>query len=368
MAPGTKSKEAEAAEEALPAYEAIAGPSSVGDRAGTSTSVHGSLPAHAFEGDAGLPGSTGSYHGGQARASSSAQPSPGAAELPNSTVSDSGPTPSEPFNFPTGGVLPPSYSPPTPSGGQRPIAIPQSSPDKAAPFLQAYPPSLLSYGIPKNTWESFVKTTNAFLTAKVGNQAVQHAADMGRKISDLPKRYSKDTVAQAKQIRRDVSDQAKKGNYIAASVGAIGGSIALPVGTALRIAGAAVMLPMTLMGSIAAKPKTPRERAAAYVAAANGKWFHGRGLDARLLDSEELAEAVGLPPGHLADLAREHRKGGAQAQMAALGGWIADVEVGAAESIVTLDWGARTLWLVVLSGVPVTETAKGKEKGQAATA
>ncbi|KAK7924229.1 hypothetical protein PG985_006283 [Apiospora marii] len=342
MAPSTRSKEAEAAEEALPAYEAIAGPSSAGDRVGASSSAQ----------------------------PSSAQPSSGAAELPraNSGVQGpTGPTPSEPFNFPTGDALPPSYSPPTPPGGQRPIAIPQSSPDKAAPFLQAYPPSLLSYGIPQNTWESFVKTTNAFLTAKVGDQAVQHAADMGRKISDLPKRYSKETVAQAKQIRRDVSEQAKKGNYIAASVGAIGGSITLPVGAALRIVGAAVTLPMALMGSIAAKPKTPRERAAAYVAAANGKWFHGRGLDARLLDSAELAEAVGLPPGHLADLAREHRKGGAQAQMAALAGWIADVEVGAAESIVTLDWGAKTLWLVVLSGVPVTEedteTAKGKEQG-----
>lgn len=213
-----------------------------------------------------------------------------------------------------------------------------------------------------------MKTTNAFLTAKVGDQAIQHAADMGRKISDLPKRYGKETVAQAKQIRRGVSDQVKKGNYIAAGVGAIGGSITLPVGTALRIVGAAATLPMALMGSMSAKPKTPRERAAAYVAAANGKWFHGRGLNARLLDSDELAEAVGLPLGHLADLAHEHRKGGAQAQMAALGGWVADVEVGAAESIFTLDWGARTLWLVVLSGVPVTETAKGKEKSNATTA
>ncbi|KAK8050091.1 hypothetical protein PG994_011821 [Apiospora phragmitis] len=361
MAPGTKSKEAEAAEEALPAYEAVARPSSVSDRAGASSF------AHTSSGPAELP----AYHGDQDRASSSAQASTSAAELAGSTVSDSGGqglTPSEPFNFPTGDALPPSYSPPTPPGGQRPIAIPQSSPDKTAPFLQAYPPSLLSYGIPNNTWTSFVKTTNAFLTAKVGDQAIQHAADMGRKISDLPKRYGKETVAQAKQIGRNVSGQAKKGNYISAGMGALGSAIALPVGTALRIVGAAVTLPFAMAGSIAAKPKTPRERAAAYVAAANGRWFHGRGLDARLLDSEELADAVGLAPGRMADLAREHRKGGAQAQMADLGEWIADVEVGAAESIVTLDWGARTLWLVVFAGVPVTETTettKGKGKGQA---
>ncbi|KAK8055745.1 hypothetical protein PG993_000972 [Apiospora rasikravindrae] len=347
MVSGTKSKEAEAAEEGLPAYEAVAGPSSVSDRAGASSS------GQASPGIAEPP----AYHDDQARSSPSAQASSSAADLPGSTVSDcggQGPTPSEPFNFPTGDALPPSYSPPTPSGGQRPIAIPQSSTDKAAPFLQAYPPSLLSYGIPNNTWASFVKTTNAFLTAKVGDQAIQHAADMGRKIGDVPKWFGKETVAQAKQIRRDVSDQAKKGNYAAAGMGALGGSIALPVGTALRF------------------PRTPRERAAAYVAAANGKWFHGRGLDARLLDSEELAEAVGLSAGRMADLALEHRKGGAQGQMSALEEWIADVEVSAAESIVTLDWGAKTLWLVIFSGVPaVTETAKrtrkGKEKGQAST-
>ncbi|KAK7940747.1 uncharacterized protein PG986_013134 [Apiospora aurea] len=385
---GTNSK-AETAEEALPVYEAVAGPSSVSDRARVSSSAQVSagaaeLPAYsdrapsyaqAFSGAAELP----AYNDDQVRASSSAQASSsGAAELHGSTVPAShggaqGPTPSEPFNFPRSDTLPPSYSPPTLSGGQRPIAIPQSSSDKAAPFLQAYPPSLSSYAIPNSTWASFVKTTNAFLTAKVGDQAIQHAADMGRRISDLPKRYSKETVAQAKQIRRDVSDQAKKGNYVAAGMGALGGSIALPVGTALRIVGAATALPFAMLGSVAAKPKTPRERAAAYVAAANGKWFHGRGLDARLLDSEELAEAVGLSHGRMADLAREHRKGGAQGQMSALEEWIADVEVSAAESIITLDWSAKTLWLVVFSGVPVsvgtepTRTRKGKEKGQAST-
>ncbi|KAK8088534.1 hypothetical protein PG997_003495 [Apiospora hydei] len=375
---GTNSK-AETAEEALPVYEAVAGPSSVSDRAGASSSVQ------AFPGPVELPGLPMPHSGDQAHAPPSAQAFSGAAELP--AYNDRAPSYAQAFS---GAAELPAYnddqvrasssaqaSSPgaaelhgstvperhvttvvqstNPSGGQRPIAIPQSSSDKAAPFLQAYPPSLQSYAIPNSTWASFVKTTNAFLTAKVGDQAIQHAADMGRRISDLPKRYSKETVAQAKQIRRDVSDQAKKGNYIAAGMGALGGSIALPIGTALRI------------------PKTPRERAVAYVAAANGKWFHGRGLDARLLDSEELAEAVGLSSGRMADLACEHRKGGAQGQMSALEEWIADVEVSAAESIITLDWSAKTLWLVIFSGAPVpvgtepTKTRKGKEKGQAST-
>ncbi|KAK8019954.1 hypothetical protein PG990_005092 [Apiospora arundinis] len=340
MAPDAKSKEVEAADEALPAYEAIAGPSSVVAQPGEPSS------AQASRGVA-ESGSTVPTNGGQ------------------------GPTPSEPFNFPTADDLPPSYSPPTPSASQRPIAIPQSSPDVAAPFLQAYPPSLLAYGIPNDTWASFVKTINAFLTAKVGDQAIQHAADMGRKISDLPKRWGKDTAAHAKMIRRDISDNAKRGNYIGAGLGTIGGTIALPVGAAFRFVGVAASLPFAMLGSIASKPKTPRERATAYVAAANGKWFHARGLDARLLDSGELAETIGLPAGRMADLAREHKKGGAQAQMEALGEWIADVEVSAAESIITLDWGAKTLWLVVLYAAPVTETAKmtkkGKEKGPSST-
>ncbi|KAK8113770.1 uncharacterized protein PG998_001738 [Apiospora kogelbergensis] len=340
MAPGAKSIEVEAADEALPAYEAIAGPSSVDARPGAQPSPQASQSAE------GLPGSAGPEYGGQ------------------------GPTPSDPFNFPTADDLPPSYSPPTP-GSQRPIAIPQSSPDVAAPFLQAYPPSLLSYGIPNDTWASFVKTINAFLTAKVGDQAIQHAADMGRKLSDLPKRYGKETATHAKEIGRGVSDSAKKGNYVAAGVGAIGGSIALPVGAALRLIGTAAALPFAVLGSISSKPKTPRERAMAYVAAANGKWFYARGLDARLLDSEELAKAVGLTVGRMADLSKEHRKGGAQAQMAALGEWIADVEVGAAESTLTLDWGKKTLWLVIHCGAPGTgtteKTKKGKEKGSSSS-
>lgn len=112
---------------------------------------------------------------------------------------------------------------------------------------------------------------------------------MGRYIGDRPKRLGKHTAAQARDIRQNMALRTKKCDVMGAGIGVFGGGVGLPAMTALRITGTAVMLPVTMATSRALKPKTPRERATAYVAAANQKWVHGRGLHADIVD----ATAVG---------------------------------------------------------------------------
>jgi hypothetical protein len=89
-----------------------------------------------------------------------------------------GPTIADPFAFPPHEL--PSY--PDVNAIQRPLAIPQMAPSAAAPFLLAYPIALLSFGIPEESWRSFVETLSAFLSAKVSQQAVHHAADIASKM------------------------------------------------------------------------------------------------------------------------------------------------------------------------------------------
>jgi hypothetical protein len=290
-----------------------------------------------------------------------------------SALPTEGPTADSPFDFPSD-EPPPAFAPTTSSGSAstsagpqllRPIVIPQITPDKTELFLDAYAQPLLQYGITPESWRAFLNTMSAFLAAKVSEQAVSHAADIGRHVTDVPKRFGQHTVGHAKHIGHDIRDSAKSGNYVGAAMGVVHGTIMLPVTTALRAVGATLSLPMTAINAATKKPLTPRERAAAYAAAANEKWLGMRGLQAQLVDTAELARTVGLPMTRLLDLARTGRDRSATGQIEALKEYICELETFEGSS---LDLGANTLWLLISKeggAAPVlTPTSAGEVKGE----
>jgi hypothetical protein len=266
-----------------------------------------------------------------------------------STMPSQGPTANSPFDFPSEGPPPAFASIASSASSQnqprRSIAIPQITPNKTEPFLDAYSQQLLQYGITPESWRAFLATISAFLAAKVSEQAVSHAADIGRHVTNVPKRFGLSTVEHAKAVGHDIRDSAKNGNYIGAAMAVVRGAIALPVVTAVNAVGATISLPFTAINAATQRPQTPRDRAAAYAAATNKKWLGVRGLKAQLVDTVELARTVGLPVSGLLNLAGAARDRGAVAQIGALNDYINELEA-FPES--TLDLGANTLWLVVL--------------------
>ncbi|KAI0460182.1 hypothetical protein F5B21DRAFT_135100 [Xylaria acuta] len=121
--------------------------------------------------------------------------------------------------------------------------------------------------------------------------------DVGRSINDIPKRFSKDTLAHVKGVGKHIGESAKKGNFLSAGIGAIGGAVTIPVAAALRIVDATVhQLPAAVGGGLSRKPLSPRERADAYVAVAQKDWFGARGLTARLCNTAELLLLLPPPP------------------------------------------------------------------------
>ncbi|KAI1392674.1 uncharacterized protein F4822DRAFT_137519 [Hypoxylon trugodes] len=305
------SKEAEARGDALPSYEDASGPSSF---------------AHIGQEDAPMQG----------------------------------PSLASPFNFPSDSNLPSYTASPTTTEQQRPIAIPQLKPDFTSPFLDAYTQILLRHGVTEDTWVAFLRTLSGFLAATVSEKAISHAAEIGQHIGDVPKRFGKETLAHIKHTGHNISDSAKKGNYIGAATRVVGGAIALPVATAIRAAGAVVSLPFAAIGAVTKDPKTPRERAVAYAAAANVKWLHSRGLEAHLLDTAELGHNLGLPLNELLQLGRANKDADAAGKLALLGTHIAELKVRMAAN---LEIGANTLWLVVMEKA-VDDVHDDKDKGK----
>ncbi|KAI1378569.1 hypothetical protein F4677DRAFT_371576 [Hypoxylon crocopeplum] len=274
-------------------------------------------------------------------------------------ASTAGPTVASPFNFPPDTDLPAYTAPGTVE--QRPIAIPQIKADPTSPLLDAYSQSLLRYGVTEETWASFLRTLSGFLAATVSEKAVSHAAEIAQHIGDVPKRFGKETLAHAKATGHAISDSAKKGNYIGAATRVIGGTIALPLGTAFRAVGAVLSLPFAAVGALTKDPKTPKERAVAYAAAANVKWLHKRGLEAHLLDTTELSQVLGLPVSELLQAAYATKDPSAAAQLAALGTHIAELEV---RTPTALQLGASTFWLVVAQKGEDHEHSHGRGKGK----
>ncbi|KIW00741.1 uncharacterized protein PV09_07725 [Verruconis gallopava] len=210
-----------------------------------------------------------------------------------------GPTVSQPFNFPlTNEASPPDYS--SPSAIQRPIAIPQQWADLSSPFLPAYAPILLNYGIPASSWYSFLDTVSAFLTDTVGKRAVRHAGDIAASVGRVPKQFGKEVVANFKDTVKEIGYQAKRGNPIGVVSGVIGGAVGLSLGTATKVVGSVFSLPGAAVAA-GANPKTPLERVQAYAQAANKDWFHKRGLHAHILNTALLADLVHVPTHHILD-------------------------------------------------------------------
>ena len=292
----------------------------------------------------------GPYDGGDAGEASSS----GAAPPPvQHSVSEGArslkPTITSPFNFPTQPVSPPytdASSSQRPSI-EKPIAIPQSRPDPAAPFLPAYPPILLRYGITAGTWQSFLETLSAFLTATVSDRAIAHAADVGKHVGNVPKSFGKETVQHAKSVGRNIKEHAVSGNVIGAAFTTVGGIVSIPVATAFRAAGALISLPFSAASAAARRPQTPRERALLYTAAANKDWFAARGLYAQLLDQRQVASLLRMAAADMLTLAGPGKD--APSILGALSGHIAELEIQESTPVVL---GGGTLWLVITELAP----------------
>ncbi|KAI8954319.1 hypothetical protein F4801DRAFT_533897 [Xylaria longipes] len=242
------------------------------------------------------------------------------------------------------------------------LAVPQVAPQPTSPFLSAYSTAvLLRRGISNETFISFLSTLSAFLSATVSERALAHAGDVGRSLNDIPKKFSKDTLAHVKDVGKRVGESAKKGNIIGAGIGALAGTVAIPVAAALRVVDATVrQLPAAVGGGLSRKPLSPRERADAYLAVAQKDWFTARGLTVRLCNTAELlllnaqyrgsgsaggAEAAAK---ELVNLVHRTWERGPEGQLQAL-----QSEFGFAPLEITnkdkpLDIGTSTLWLVLI--------------------
>ncbi|KHO00433.1 uncharacterized protein MAM_01211 [Metarhizium album ARSEF 1941] len=271
------------------------------------------------------------------------------------------PTVDAPFDFPTTTAPPPPYEaladadadagPSSSSGAQaRPIAIPQVAPDQAAPFLRAYPPRLLAYGIIEQTWRSFLDTVSAFLTAKVSDQAVAHAADVARSLGEPPKNYGRALANHTKSVGKQLAKDARRFNVSGVAAGVVGGAISIPMHAALGAVHTIFQIPGSAVSAISRTPRTPLQRAATYAAVANQDWLDGRGLHAVLLDTKQLAAMVHVPGDKFLEMAAVGGKSGtAAATMSALDGHVEKLNMLGDEAVVLSD---TSLWLVL---VPVVK-------------
>lgn len=222
-----------------------------------------------------------------------------------------------PFHFPESDL--PTYA----AAGdiKKPIAIPQTSPIATAPFLDCYSPDLLAYGITEDSFFAFLTTLSAFVSAKVSQQALQHASDVASSIGSFHKDYANNV----KRFVKNIGNSAKHFNPF----GVVGGTIGLTVGAATHVIGSVFNAPISMLQ----KPQTPRQRALTYLAAANKDWFHARGLHALLLNTKELATNLGISVGAILDAGHELGDGSPEAVCRALRKWIAPISVRKQEQI-----------------------------------
>ncbi|KAI1757277.1 hypothetical protein F4782DRAFT_221949 [Xylaria castorea] len=358
----------------------------------------GDAPEH---GDAAPPSYDATWQGSSQAAVAAATDSKRSHSGPQDTA-EPRPTVDEPFNFPPAYTVSASFPSGSTSGSAGPststsgkgeqdystlpevvtwpgsssssisspcvlVAIPQIAPQPTSPFLSAYSTAvLLRKGISSETFTSFLSTLSAFLSATVSERALAHAGDVGRNINNIPKKFSKDTMAHVKGVGQQIGESAKKGNFIAAGIGAIAGTVTIPVAAALRIVDATVyQLPAAVGGGLSKKPLSPRERAGAYVAVAQKDWFGARGLTARLCSTAELLllldaryRGSGSASGNeaaakeLVNLVHRTWERGPEGQLQALQSefGFAPLEItgGHPNRAKPLDIGTSTLWLVLI--------------------
>ncbi|KAF5022513.1 hypothetical protein F66182_5415 [Fusarium sp. NRRL 66182] len=257
------------------------------------------------------------------------------------------PTAENPFNFPSDSDSDsalPTYSEASASR-EPPIAIPQQSPTQSSPFLNAYAPALLGHGITHQAWTSFLDTISAFMTAKVGDRAINHAGDVANKIGQYPANYVKTVEASVKDVGSTISRRAKNKNYLGAVSAVIGGAITIPLGAVLGAVGTVCSFPIHAIAVVLSRPKTPAERAVAYVAVANHKWLNKRGLHATLVNTDQLSEVVGVSVKALLEASADGKDAGPLGPWSALRDCIAPLET---EGPGVVDIGAETWWLVLV--------------------
>ncbi|KAK2590947.1 hypothetical protein QQS21_011366 [Conoideocrella luteorostrata] len=273
------------------------------------------------------------------------------------------PTVDSPFNFPTTTQPPPSYeaharAEANPSSSkQKPIAIPQLAPDDAAPFLAAYPPSLLAHGVTEQAWCSFLETVSAFLTAKVSDRAIAHAGDVGRSVSGLPVNYGKNLANHTISVGKQIAKEAKRFNVLGVVGGVIGGVISIPMHAVSGVVGTIFQIPATALAAAVKTPKTPLERAATYAAVASKDWLNSRGLHAVLLDTKQLAEMIHMSPNKFLEVASAGGKSSSSAAgtMCSLEQHVEKLKV-LEEEVVLLN--AKSLWLVLVPVVMEADESK----------
>ncbi|KAI0409571.1 hypothetical protein F4802DRAFT_593214 [Xylaria palmicola] len=246
------------------------------------------------------------------------------------------------------------------------LAIPQTAPQPTSPFLAAYnAPVLLRRGISGEAFLSFLSTLSAFLRATVSERALAHAADVGRGIvSDIPRKFSRDTAAHVKDVGRRVGESARRGRLIAAGIGALAGTVSIPVAAAARFVDATLhQLPAAVGGGLSKRPLSPRERADAYVAVAQRDWFRARGLTALLCSTAELVllsawhrgpagaggggDADADAAKRLVNLVHRTWEQGPEGQLRALQGEFGLTPLEITDKDKPLDIGTATLWLVL---------------------
>lgn len=269
-------------------------------------------------------------------------PGPSSRPLATSSQQPEGPTPDTPFNFPPSEGLPP-YTEASPFS--KPVAIPQSRPDTTAAFIRAYAAALLACGVTPEAWHAFAATVSAFLTATVSAKALAHAGDVARRLGSTPASFGKNVARNAKSVGNHIRDEAKRGSVVGTAFGVVGGAVSLTLGTVFGAVSAAAAMPGSAIGAVARRPKTPRERAAVYVAVANRDWLNARGLSASILDTEELYGMIGIvDPRELLEEAGRGKNDSAADQLQNLGKYFSELDVGETE---TLKLGVKTLWLLV---------------------
>lgn len=218
-----------------------------------------------------------------------------------------------PFTFPSEG--PPPY---TPSRSiDRLCAIPQTQSSQTAPLLSAYPPALSAHGITQQSWLSFLRTISAILTATPSKRLLAHASDI---TTSVPKKLGKDLLSTTTTAGKNLGHSAKHLNPF----GVLGSVMGFTVGVTGAVVGSIFGAP----GTMATASRTSLERAEAYLAAANGKWLHGRGLHVALLGLPDVAVRVGSTPQQILEVAMAARAGGSVRQMAALRPWVGEMVVG----------------------------------------
>nr|CEG04635.1 unnamed protein product [Fusarium clavum] len=253
------------------------------------------------------------------------------------------PTAENPFDFPESNL--PTYSEASTSN-QPPIAIPQEAPSQTSPFLKAYAPALLGHGITQEAWASFLDTISAFMTAKVGERAINHAGDIAKTVGQQPVSYVKGVGNHAKSVGKNIVNNTKKGNIIGAAAGVVGGAISIPLGAVFGAVGTIVGLPGRTIAAAVKKPQTPAERAVAYVAVANHDWLNKRGLHASIVTTEQLSEIVGVSVKALLQASAERNKSeGSLGPLSALSEHTANLEV---KGPGVVDIGKETWWLTVV--------------------